>query len=104
MPVPKNLTERGFRWSDVVIPQHDLEDATLTNRQRMTRMLTTDPLALADLVDAATVILLSRTATEALQASDPKALEQLKKAMDLCSPALKNPYEEGAAVVYRDAR
>lgn len=102
MPVPKNMAEFGFRWSDVVIPQRDLENATLTNRQRMIRMLTTDPMALADVIDAATVILLSDKAHEALKTADPKALEQLERAMDLASPDMPNPYPDGMAVVYRD--
>jgi hypothetical protein len=98
-----NDTKRRFRWADVVVPSHDLEDATPANRQRMLRILTADPLGLADLVDAVTVILLSKTARRALQAADPKGLEQLETSLVLSSPSLPNPYEDGQAVVFRDA-
>ncbi len=92
-----------FRWRDVVIPQHDLEDATPLNRQRMIRVLATSPLALADLIDAVSVVLLSKTARQALQEADPMALQQLERSMILSTPELPSPYRDGQAVVVRDA-
>lgn len=92
-----------FRWKDVIVPSHDLEDIPLRNRQRILRVLTTSPLGLADLIDAVAVVLLSKAAREALREADPKALEQLERAMDLSAPELPNPYQDGQAVVFRDA-
>ncbi len=100
--MPANNPKATFRWKDVIVPSHDLEDIPLRNKQRMLRVLTTSPLALADLIDAAAVVLLSKEAREGLESADRKALEQLQRAMDLCSPDLPNPYVDGQPVVVRD--
>jgi hypothetical protein len=92
----------AFRWSDVVLPIRNLEDMTPLNRQRALRVLTASPLGLADLVDAAAVILLSKEARAALQAADPKALAQLETGLALSASELPNPYQDGQAVVVRD--